>query len=71
VGIRAEIDRINDQLRTTTEVLDVALAPLPEPPEAELSGGPLPPLISSTWEWVEQTKALKARKQYGTNGAGE
>ena len=69
--IRAEIDRINDQLRTSTEVLDVALPPLPEPPAAGLSGGPLPPLISSAWGWVEQTKALKARKQYGNNGAGE
>ena len=34
--IRAEIDRINDQLRTSTEVLDVELPPLPEPPDPEL-----------------------------------
>ena len=69
--IRAEIDRINDQLRSSTEVLDdVPLPSLPAPPEAELSEGGLPPLISSAWGWVDQTKALKARKQYGNNGAG-
>jgi hypothetical protein len=68
--IRAEVNRINDQLRSSTEVLDdVTLPPLPDPPEAELSEGGLPPLISSTWGWVAQTKALKARKQYGNGGA--
>jgi hypothetical protein len=68
--IRADIDRINDQLRTSTEVLDdVALPALPEPPEAELPELGLPPLVSSAWGWAEQTRALIARKRYG-NGEG-
>ena len=68
--IRAEIDQINDQLRATTEVLERGHCRHYPTSGGRLSGGPLPPLISSTWEWVEQTKALKARKQYGTNGSG-
>jgi hypothetical protein len=69
--IRPEIDRINDQLRTSTEVLDdVALPALPEPPEAELPEGGLPPLVSSAWGWAEQTRALIARKRYGNGSAG-
>jgi hypothetical protein len=68
--IRVEIDRINEQLRASTDVLDNigVLPPVPELPEAVLEGGCLPPLISTAWPWVEQTRALKARKQYG---AGE
>ncbi len=67
--IRAEIDRINEQLRASTEVLDVELPALPEPPEPELSGGGQPPLVSSAWEWADQTRALIARKRYGNGSA--
>jgi hypothetical protein len=30
----------------------------------------LPPLISSAWDWVEQTRALIGRKRYGNGGSG-
>jgi hypothetical protein len=66
--IQAQIDRINEQIRSSTEVLGVELPELPELPEADLPGEGLPCLISSAWEWVEQTRALIARKRYG---AGE
>ena len=45
--IREEIERINEQLRASTDVLNVDLPPLPDPPAAHLPGGGLPPLISS------------------------
>jgi hypothetical protein len=68
-GVREEIERINEQLRASTENMGVELPPPPEPPEPQLNeGGALPPLISSAWPWVEQTRALIARKRYG-NGA--
>jgi hypothetical protein len=69
-GIREEIDRINEQLRASTEGLGVELPDLPEPPEPELDeGGRLLPLISTAMSWVDQTRALIARKRYG-NGEG-
>ena len=70
-GVRAEIDRINDQLRASTEVLGIELPDPPEPPEPELpEGGGLPPLVSSAWPWREQCRALIARKRYGNDAAG-
>ncbi|MCE3247477.1 MAG: hypothetical protein K0R41_1302 [Geminicoccaceae bacterium] len=49
-GIRDEVERINAQLRASTENLGVSLPPLPDPPEPELpEEGGLPPLISSAW----------------------
>jgi hypothetical protein len=64
-GIREEVDRINDQLRASTEDLGVTLPALPMPPEPDLEeGGGLPPLISSAWPWLEQTRALIARKRF-------
>jgi hypothetical protein len=67
--IRAEIDWINGQLRTSTDVLDdiEVLPPLPEPPAPELKWGGLPPLISSAMPWVEQTARLIARKRYASD----
>jgi hypothetical protein len=63
-GIRAEVDRINDQLRSATGDLDIDLPALPEPPEPELDeGGRLPPLISTAMSWVEQTAMLITRKR--------
>jgi hypothetical protein len=62
--VQAEIDRINDQIRTATEDLHVDLPPPPDPPEAELDGGGLPPLISTSMPWAEQTARLIARKRY-------
>jgi hypothetical protein len=68
-GIREEIEKINEQLRASTETLAVDLPPLPEPPEPELpEEGSLPPLISTAWSWVEQTRALIDRKRYGGGG---
>jgi hypothetical protein len=43
-GIREEAERINAQLRASTEDLGVVLPPLPDPPEPDLpEGGGLPP----------------------------
>jgi hypothetical protein len=67
-GIQHEIDLINDQLRTATDTLGIEFPPLPESPEPELEGGGLPPIISTSWSWVDQTRSLIARKSYG---AGE
>jgi hypothetical protein len=68
--VLVEIDRINDQIRASVEALDgVDLPPLPMAPTAELPKGGLPPLISSAWTWLEQTRALIARKKYGNGGA--
>jgi hypothetical protein len=68
--IRAEIDAINDQLRSATDTLGIHLTP-PEPPEPELPDRVKgKPIIDSAWSWVEQTRALKRRKSYG-NGGGE
>jgi hypothetical protein len=65
-GIREEVKRINERLRSATENLGVELPPLPEPPEPELpEEGGLAPLVSSSWPWVDQTRALIARKRYG------
>jgi hypothetical protein len=64
----AEVDAINDQLRSATDTLGIAL-PLPEAPEPELPEGVKGlPIIDSAWSWVEQTKALKRRKSYGNGG---
>ena len=65
-GVREEVERINDQLRASTELLGVELPALPEPPEPELEEeGRLPPLISTAMSWVELTRALIGRKRYG------
>jgi DNA repair exonuclease SbcCD ATPase subunit len=69
--IREEVDKINEQLRASTEGLGVELPPLPDPPEPELDEeGRLPPLISTSMPWAEQTRALIARKRYGAGGGG-
>ena len=69
--VRAEVDAINDQLRTATDTLGIYLSP-PEPPAPELPEGMKgKPIISTAWPWAEQTRALKARKAYGNGGCGE
>jgi hypothetical protein len=68
-GIREEIERINEQLRASTEHLGVDLPPIPAPPVPALPEGPLPPLIASRWPWVDQTRALVARKRYNAGAA--
>jgi hypothetical protein len=70
-GIREEIEKINEQLRASTDHLGVDLPTLSEPPAPNLPyEGGLRPLISSRWSWVEQTRALIVRKRYG-NGSAE
>ncbi len=66
--VRAEVDAINEQLRSATDTLGIDLT-LPEPPEPELPEGVKgKPIINSAWSWVEQTRALKRRKSYGNGG---
>ena len=62
--ILPEVERINEQLRSAASDLDVSLPPLPDLPEP-VDGGGLPPLVSSVWSYVQQTRALIARKRYG------
>jgi hypothetical protein len=70
-GVRAEVDRINEQLRSATDVVGIDLPAPPDPPEPELPEGVKGlPLLSTAWPWVEQTKALKRRKSYGNGAEG-
>ncbi len=65
-SIREEVEALNEQIRASTDSLGITLPDLPDPPEPALPyGGGLPPLVSSRWPWVEQCRALKARKDYG------
>jgi hypothetical protein len=59
-------ERVAERLKQTTVGVEL---PLPVMPEIEL-GEPLPHavLISSAWSWVEGTRALKERKEYGGEG---
>jgi hypothetical protein len=66
--LRDQIDELNRKLRLTTG--DGIGLPEPQIPEAEVfpeSQGL--PLVSSAWDWVEQTRALIARKRYATGEA--
>jgi hypothetical protein len=52
-------------------VANIGLPPAPALPEAELAERPPDSvLVSSHWDWAEQTRALKRHKSYG-NGEGE
>jgi hypothetical protein len=59
-------EQANDKMRV--EAIDgVELPELPELPEPELEnqGEASPPLISSDWSWVDQTRRLIDHKSYG------
>jgi hypothetical protein len=61
------IDGLNDRVEAMVE--DVELPPPPDLPEADLGASPEGSvLVSSAWEWVEQTRRLKAQKSYGNGG---
>jgi hypothetical protein len=67
-GIQAEIDAINETLRTETSTLGIEL-PVPIAPEPELPDlDKGKPLVSSRWPWPEQTRSLIVRKSL-SNGA--
>jgi hypothetical protein len=68
-GIQAEIDAINETLRAETSTLGIELsmpiAPDPELPDRDIGK----PLVSSGWSWVDQTRALIARKRLSNGRA--
>ena len=64
--LRAEIDRINEQLRMTVDdLVDLPTAIVPEPEMGDEKLGRQAPLLSSSQSWADATRALKARKAYG------
>jgi hypothetical protein len=68
--VRAEMDTLNEALRSVGDTMGVELPDpiLPEPmPSGEVVGKPI---ISTGWSWAEQTRALIARKSYGTGVGG-
>ena len=69
-AIRAQLEEIESQARLSTEALEIELPPIeiPEPDVDESRQGK--PLVSSSWPWAEQTRALIDRKRY-VNGAEE
>ena len=68
-GMQAEIDSINQALRTETDMLVVEIpAPIaPDPELSDLDQGKA--LVSSRWPWHEQTRALIARKHLSNRAA--
>ena len=68
-AIRAQLEEIESQARLSTEDLEIELPPIeiPEPDVDESRQGK--PLVSSSWPWAEQTRALIDRKRYA-NGVG-
>lgn len=61
--LRDEIDAINDALRIAAgDVLE--LPAIPEVPGPEFDSVPSKPLVSSDWDYVEQTRRLIAHKAY-------
>ena len=69
--IREEIDRINAQIRSSTEDFDVDLPQIPDLPETVLPGGGLRPLISTAWSWAENTRELIPKRYANAGGANE
>jgi hypothetical protein len=68
-GIRAQLRQIEAAAEMATEDLEIDL-PTPEIPEPEIDTVLQPqPLVSSDWSWIDQTRALIARKRY--SGAGD
>jgi hypothetical protein len=72
-AIKTEIEErvaVEDE-RLREMVANIGLPPAPALPEAELAERPPDSvLVSSDWDWVGQTRALKRHKSYG-NGEGE
>jgi hypothetical protein len=65
--LRTEIDAINAELRMATgDDFDLPPIEIPGPIDRPETHGK--PLVSSAWEWPDQTEALKARKSYA-NGS--
>jgi hypothetical protein len=55
-----------EDARLEALVADIMLPPAPEVPEAELAERPTDSvLVSSDWDWVDQTRALIRQKSYG------
>ena len=50
------------------EIEGVDLPDLPEPPIGEVPADNGKPLISSDWDWADQTRALMAHKAYENGG---
>jgi hypothetical protein len=68
-AIRAQLEEIESQARLSTTDLDLELPPIEIPePEVDESLQGLP-LLSSSWPWAKQTRALIDRKRYGNEGA--
>lgn len=64
-SIRAQLREIVASTQMAAEDLEI-YPPEPEIPGAEIDTDLQPqPLISSDWSWVEQSRALIARKRYG------
>jgi len=61
-AFRTDITALNDALNA--EVVHVELPPVPDAPEPVLVGTPPEPLVSSSWTWIDQTRALRAHKAY-------
>ena len=62
--LQREIEALNRGIRLATEgTIELPEVVIPEPEiDPSLHGKPI---VSSAWPWVEQTKALIARKAYG------
>jgi hypothetical protein len=72
-AIKTEIeDRVTiENERLQEMVAEITLPPAPALPEAELAERPPDSvLVSSDWDWADQTRALKRQKSYGA-GEGE
>ena len=63
-AVKADIAAINDGIRLAVgDDYTLPTATIPEPEiDPALHGKPL---VSSSWEWTDQTRALIARKSYG------
>jgi hypothetical protein len=65
----AEVDQTNAQLQALGDGISLPKAVVPEPELDEGKLGRQAPLISTAWQsWTEATRALKARKAYGSDG---
>jgi hypothetical protein len=60
--LRDEIDRLNDSLQIGIDNIDLPEIVIPAPEMNGKSNGT--PLLDSAWSWVEQTKSLRASKEY-------
>lgn len=66
-NLRAEIDRLNNELRVSVDDFDLPeIPPIPEP-DVDEDAYPLP-LLDSRWSFAEQCKKLIDSKAYRQNG---